>query len=157
MLTIQYDTAKITCTEANAAKYRAIVDSGKFPKTKQKIDRKHDALRRDYPDFRLGMSTAEYVSRYASLNNRLYLGTWAHTHADRAAPMLDATQPEVLEELDPDYVEQAPAPKRKAATAAQLRKALENIAAVEPMATANTHDLWLAIGEMRRIAEGALK
>lgn len=155
MITIQYDTARITCTEANAAKYRAIVDSGKPRKWKMPSS---TPVKRDYPVFTPGMSTAEYVRIF----NRQFEGAQVRVQHDcpryhMPAPMLDATQPEALEELDPDYVEQAPAPKRKAATAAQLRKALENIAAVEPMATANTHDLWLAIGEMRRIAEGALK
>lgn len=122
MLTIQYDTARITCTEANAAKYRAIVDSGKPRKWKI------TPVKRDYPVFTPGMSTAEYVRQF----NRQFDGVQIKVQHDcpryhMPAPMLDATQPEVLEELDPDYVEQAPAPKRKAATAAQLRKALEEL------------------------------
>ena len=140
MITFTHATTRYTVTEANAAKVRAQLDSGKPPKFKRSTDAKHDSMRREYPVFTPGMSTADYVSRFASLNNRLYLSAWAHTHADRAAPMLDATQPEVLEEIDPDYVEQAPAPKRKAATAAQLRAAaLELIQTLEGMAVHPSH------------------
>jgi hypothetical protein len=154
MLTIQHATARITCTEANAPMYRAIIDSGKPRKFKRGPDA---SIKRDYPDFRPGMTTGEYLSRYASLNNRIFLAAIKYDHAERAAPMLDAQWPEVTEELDPDYTAPAPATKARKTTPAQLRKALENIAAIEPMATANVHDLWLAIGEIRRIAEGALK
>lgn len=154
MLTIQYATARITCTEANAPIYRAIIDSGKPRKFKRGPDA---SIKRDYPDFMPGMSTAEYVGAYASLNDRIALRAIQFTHADRPAPMLDAQWPEVTEEFDPDYIAPAPATKARKATPAQLRKALENIVAIEPMATANVHDLWLAIGEIRKIAEGALK
>ena len=65
---------------------------------------KQHATRRDYPDFYAGMETSEYLSRYASLNNRLLLTPWTHTYADRPAPMLDATQPEVWEEVDEHYI-----------------------------------------------------
>lgn len=123
MITIHYDTARVTCTEANAAKYRAIVDSGKPRKWKMPSS---TPVRREYPVFTPGMTTADYVKLF----NRQFDGAQVKVQHDcpryhMPAPMLDATQPEVLEELDPDYVEQAPAPKRKAATTAQLRKACE--------------------------------
>jgi hypothetical protein len=98
MITLDYKTTRITCTEANAPKYRALIDAGKPPKFKKATDRKHDSTRRDYPEFYAGMGTAEYISKYQSLNNRLYLSAAQFTHADRAASMLDYTQPEVLEE-----------------------------------------------------------
>lgn len=123
MINIQHETARISCTEANAPMYRAIIDSGKPRKFKKSVDRKHDNLRRDYPTFVPGMTTDEYIEQYAQLNSRLHFIPVEFTHADRAAPMLDPTVPEVLEELDPDYVPvQA---KRKPATAAQLRKACQ--------------------------------
>jgi len=123
MINIQYETARISCTEANAPIYRAIIDSGKPRKFKKSIDRKHDNLRRDYPTFVPGMTTGEYLKQYEELNSRLHLTPVEFTHANRAAPMLDPTVPEVSEDLDPDYVPvQA---KRKPATAAQLRKACQ--------------------------------
>jgi hypothetical protein len=61
------------------------------------------------------------VSQYASLNSRLLLKGEGFTFADRAAPMLDATQPEVLEELDVDYVPPTWTPSPKKQTVASLR------------------------------------
>ena len=98
MITMKFNTTTLTVTEANAAKYRKIIDSGKIPKIKRPLDNKHSATRRDYPAFYSGMKTAEYLSRYASLNDRLYLAPINFVHADRAAPELDYTQPEAIEE-----------------------------------------------------------
>ena len=97
------------CKPENAMKYRVAMD--KPPKIKVKVDRQHDSMKRDFPAFFAGMDTADYLSRYASLNNRLLLSAWKFDHEDQAAPMLDATTPEVLEELDPDWVPTAKARK----------------------------------------------
>lgn len=130
MITFEHHGITVTCKPENAMQYRAAMD--KPPKIKIKVDRQHDSMKRDYPEFYAGMETSEYLSRYASLNNRLLLSAWKFDHEDQAAPMLDATAPEVLEELDPDYTPPAWTPKAKAATAAQLRAALAAlIAAVE--------------------------
>jgi hypothetical protein len=104
MLTLTYKTTRITCTEANAAKYRALIDADKPLKFKKPVDRKHDFMRRDFPVFYAGMETAEYLSRYADLNERLHLSAWDFDATlKRAAPMLDPTEPEVLEEPDSDW------------------------------------------------------
>lgn len=123
MITIKHNSTTYTVTEANAAKYRAMIDSGKFPKIKRETDY---AIKRDYPAFKPGMTTSDYIARFQSLNSRLSLTAHEFIHADRAAPMLDATQPEVLEEIDPDYIEPVTQPKRKAPTAAQYRKACQD-------------------------------
>ena len=104
MLTLTYKTTRITCTEANAPKYRALIDADKPIKFKRPVDRKHDSMRRVYPDFYSGIKTSEYLSRYAALHECLHLSAWEFDHAERAAPMLDPTTPEVLEEPDADYV-----------------------------------------------------
>ena len=122
MITFTQNTTRYTVKPENAQAYRAL--AAKPPKIKRPIDRKHDAMRRDYPTFYPGMDTSEYLSRYAGLNSRLLLTAHEFTHADRAAPMLDATTPEVWEELDADYV---PTIKRKPATTAQLRAALADM------------------------------
>jgi hypothetical protein len=121
MITFTQDTTRYTVKPENAAKYRAL--AAKPPKIKRPIDRKHDAMRRDYPTFYPGMETSEYLTQYASLNDRLKMHPWAFDHADRAAPVLDATAPEVWEELDADYVPSVKTQPFKA-TAAQLRAAL---------------------------------
>ena len=117
MITFTHDTTRFTVKPENAQEYRRL--AAKPPTIKRKIDRNHDAMRRDYPKFYAGMTTADYVSHYAGLNSRLLLKGEGFTFADRAAPMLDATQPEVLEELDADYV-YTPT-KAKKATVASLK------------------------------------
>ena len=102
MITFEHHGITVKCKPENAAEYRRLMD--KPPKIKVKVDRQHDSMRRDFPAFFAGMDTADYISRYASLNNRLLLSAWKFDHEDQAAPMLDATTPEVLEELDLDWV-----------------------------------------------------
>ena len=102
MIEFTHHGIAVKCKPENAMKYRVAMD--KPPKIKVKVDRQHDSMKRDFPAFFAGMDTADYLSRYASLNNRLLLSAWKFDHEDQAAPMLDATTPEVLEELDPDWV-----------------------------------------------------
>jgi len=109
MITFEHHGITVKCKPENAMQYRAAMD--KPPKIKVKVDRQHDSMKRDFPAFFAGMDTADYLSRYASLNNRLLLSAWKFDHEDQAAPMLDATTPEVLEELDPDWVPTAKARK----------------------------------------------
>jgi hypothetical protein len=122
MITFTHETTRYTVKPENAQAYRAL--AAKPPKIKIKVDSKHNAMRRDYPISYAGMTTRDYLTEYAAINGRLQLKEWLFDYADRAAPMLDATTPEVLEELDADYV--APLTKAKPfkATAAQLRAAL---------------------------------
>jgi hypothetical protein len=119
MITFTHDTTRFTVKPENAQKYRKL--AAKPPKIKCKVDAKNDSMKRGYPEFYAGMTTADYVSQYASLNSRLLLKGEGFTFADRAAPMLDATQPEVLEELDPDYSPPAWTPSPKKQTVASLK------------------------------------
>ena len=125
MITFTQETTRYMVKPENAQRLRAL--AAKPPKIKRSIDRKHDAMRRDYPAFYPGMETSEYLSRYASMNNRLLLSAWKYDHSDRAAPVLDATIPEVFEEIDPDYIEPMRPAKPFKATAAQLRGALVSL------------------------------
>jgi hypothetical protein len=103
MIIFEHHGITVKCKPERAMQYRAAMDKPpKMTKPKEK---------RDFPAFHAGMETADYLSRYASLNNRLLLSAWKFDHADRLAPVLDATTPEVLEELDPDYVPTAKARK----------------------------------------------
>jgi hypothetical protein len=96
MITFEHHGITVKCKPERAMQYRAAMDKPpKITKPKEK---------RDFPAFHAGMETADYLSRYASLNNRLLLSVWKFDHADRLAPTLDASAPEVLEELDADYV-----------------------------------------------------
>lgn len=103
MIIFEHHGITVKCKPERAMQYRAAMDKpSKMTKPKEK---------RDFPTFHAGMETADYLSRYASLNNRLLLSAWKFDHADRLAPVLDATTPEVLEELDADYVPTAKARK----------------------------------------------
>jgi hypothetical protein len=110
MITFEHHGITVKCKPENAMQYRAAMD--KPPKIKVKIDRRFDSMRRHYPKFYAGLTTtADYVREYASINDHQKLIALEYTHADRLAPMLDATTPEVLEELDPDWVPTAKARK----------------------------------------------
>lgn len=120
MIDFTFETARYHVTEANAPKYRALLDSGKARKFKTPTD-----ARRLYPAFKPGMSTADYVAQFVSLNYKgLNLAQLDHEcpNYHQAAPMLDATYPEVTEEADPDYV--APVKTRKLTPADRLKMIL---------------------------------
>lgn len=102
MIEFTHETTRYKVKPENAQAIRNL--AAKPPKIKIKIDAKHNSMKRDYPAFYEGMTTEEYLSQYASLNNRLLLSPWAYNYDLRAAPMLDATQPEVWEEVDSHYI-----------------------------------------------------
>jgi len=124
MIEFTHETTRYKTKPENAQAIRAL--AAKPPKIKNKVDRKHDATRREYPIFEAGMTTEDYLKCYAALNSRLLLTPWAYNYDLRAAPMLDATQPEVWEEIDPNAEDIKPAKKLTAKQAmAQALKALE--------------------------------
>ena len=109
MITISHKTATLTVQPEHAEPTRellALIDKSKgvkgrkFAKSKAQ-KREHDSSKRSYPVFYAGMSTADYISAYVSLNRYLFVGAYAedkiltYTHANRPAPMLDASVPEV--------------------------------------------------------------
>jgi hypothetical protein len=122
MIEFTHATTRYTVKPENAQEYRRL--AVKPPAIKRKIDPKHNVMRRDYPEFYSGMTTAKYVSQYAGLNSRLRLTGTDFIFSDRAAPMLDSSMPEVLEELDADYVSPAWTPAPKKATVASLKAAI---------------------------------
>jgi hypothetical protein len=124
MIEFTHETTRYKVKPENAQAIRNL--AAKPPKIKIKVDAKHNSMKRDYPIFEAGMTTEDYLSRYASLNNRLLLSPWKYNFDLRAAPMLDATQPEVWEEVDADYTAPVKAKKLTAKQAlAQALKALE--------------------------------
>ena len=104
MITITHEKATFTVKPENAEPTRellALIDKSKgrkgrkLPKDKGHV--KHDSSKRHFPAFAAGMSTSDYVARYAALNSHLSLAKVKYTHADRPAAMYDPTQPEVEE------------------------------------------------------------
>ena len=99
MITLTHKTATFTLLPENAEPTRAllaVIDKSKGRKGRKL--RRETAARRQYPVFTSGMSTAEYVRRYAALNTPMVPVTYEH--ADRPAPQLDPTIPEVTEETE---------------------------------------------------------
>jgi len=119
MITFTHDTTRFTVKPENAQAYRKL--AAKPPAIKRKVDAKHNSMRRDYPEFYAGMTTDDYVSQFNVLNSRLLLTPWNYDNVSGVAPMWDATQPEVLEELDADYVPPAWTPSPKKQTVASLK------------------------------------
>lgn len=139
MIDFTFQTARFHVTEANATKYRALLDSGK----PRKFSRGTDAsIKRYYPEFKPSMSTAEYVSQFVSMNDAIKLATLEHEcpNYHEPAPMLDPTFPEVTEEPDPDYVE--PVKPRKLTAADRLKLIL---------ALPDTPDLWSQVQRIGKL------
>jgi hypothetical protein len=114
MITINHNRATLTVQPENAqATYDllALIDKSKGKKGRKlarpkAIRREHNSDLRTYPTFYSGMSTADYISAYVALNKQLFVGQYgddkmlSYEHADRQAPELDPTIPEVIEEVD---------------------------------------------------------
>lgn len=104
MITITHGRATFTVQPESAQAIHdllALVDKSKGRKGRKlprdKGNPKHNSMSRFYPVFEPGMSTAEYVKLYALQNDRLHLAKVDYMHADRPAPMLDPSIPEVEE------------------------------------------------------------
>jgi hypothetical protein len=104
MITINHNRATFTVKPEHAEQTRellAIIDKSKGKKgrklPKDKGNPKHDSSKRHFPAFEPGMSTTDYVARYATLNAGLILAKVNYTHADRPAAMYDPSIPEVEE------------------------------------------------------------
>lgn len=101
MITISHNRATLKVQPENAQAVHdllALVDKSKGAKGrrfKKSNDPKHNSMSRFYPVFEPGMTTAEYVKLYALQNDRLHLAKVDYAHADRPAPMLDPSTPEV--------------------------------------------------------------
>jgi hypothetical protein len=76
-------------------------------------------LKRDYPAFYMGMSTADYVDQFnKQFNNIQHKIKHDCANYHHPARMLDAATPEALEEENPDYVPEAPKARKLTARVA---------------------------------------
>jgi hypothetical protein len=112
MITINHARATLTVkpeNEQNTQDLLAIIDKSKGKRgakleRPKAIMREHNSGLRTYPTFYSGLSTADYISAYVALNRQLFVGKYAddkilsYAHANRRAPELDPTVPEVVEE-----------------------------------------------------------
>lgn len=115
-----HNDIKVKCKPENALKYKQLMD--KPPKPRQVPER------RAYPQWMVGMTTGDYIQAYRRLNDGKRMIECNHVCANlwSVPTMYDSALPEVLEEIDPDYVETVKA-KPKAVTSAQLKAALKSL------------------------------
>lgn len=111
---------KVKCKPENALKYKQLMD--KPPKPRQVPER------RSYPQWNPTMTTEDYLRAYIRMNENKPMIECKHevlSSAFKVPTMYDLSSPEVLEEVDPDYVEAPIKAKSKPVTNAQLKAALK--------------------------------
>jgi hypothetical protein len=98
MITFEHHGITVKCKPERAVEYRRLMDKPPKPRAV--------AEKRDYPKWNPTMTTGDYLRAYIRLNDRRRMIECAHACAnyDQTPAMYDGSLPEVLEELDPDYV-----------------------------------------------------
>jgi hypothetical protein len=136
MIKFTHDSTRYTVKPENAQAVRNLLAKPKKhkPEALSSVN-----LKRSYPAFEIGMSTAEYVAQFNGLNSRLMHHDIEHSclNYHNPAPMLDASIPECIEDLNPDYVlDFLSTPKKPAQTVAGLKKTIR--AALDLLAAGDT-------------------
>lgn len=123
MIEFTHSTTRYRVKPENAQAYRATLDKPKKhkPEALSSVN-----LTRWYPPFMAGqMSTSDYVKAFQSQFDGLQHPVKHDCiNYDAPAPTLDATQPEALEELNPDYT--PPVPKAKKRKGAEIMDVIES-------------------------------
>ena len=98
MIEFTHHGITVKCKPENAMQYRAAMD--KPPKAKAVNEK------RDYPKWTPTMTTADYLQAYIRLNDRRRMIECGHACVNYhgTVTMYDGSTPEMLEELDADYV-----------------------------------------------------
>lgn len=126
MITFTHSHTRFSVLPENAQAYRAALDK---PVKHKPVALSSKNLTRQYPAFLAGQTTtADYVRRFQSQFDGMQHPI-AHScpnyHAP--APMMDPLTPEVIEEIDPDYVPQfLSTAKPKKQTVADLRRSIQS-------------------------------
>lgn len=119
MIEFTHETTRYKVKPENAQKIRALAT-----KPKKYTCEAHKAVKRGFPVFVAGMSTADYVRQFNGQFDGVQIKI-AHDCPNfyKPAPMLDPTQPEVWEEADADYT--APVKPKKVPVRAALVALIE--------------------------------
>jgi hypothetical protein len=119
MIEFVHNGINVKCKPENALKYKQLMD--KPPKTRQVTER------RGYPQWNPTMTTEDYLRLYIRNNENKKMIDCGHVCANfsNIPSMYDLSSPEVIEELDLDYVEAPVKVKSKPVTSAQLKQALK--------------------------------
>ena len=121
MIEFVHHGINVKCKPENALKYKQLMD--KPPKPRQVPER------RSYPQWNPTMTTEDYLRAYIRMNENKRMIECNHevrSSAFKVPTMYDLSSPEVLEEVDPDYVETSKV-KPKTVTNAQLKQALKSL------------------------------
>ena len=120
--TFTHETTRFKCKPETVARIRATLE--KMPKHKP-IALSTKNLARQYPSFLAGYTTtADYVERFNSQFEGLQIPVTFHCENYHGlAPMLNPLFPEVVEEIDPDYIEPAKPNKAKKPSVSEYRAA----------------------------------
>jgi len=121
MIEFTHNGINVKCKPENALKYKQLMD--KPPKTRTITER------RGYPQWNPTMTTEDYLRAYIRNNDNKRMIDCGHVCANfsNIPSMYDLASPEVLEELDLDYVEAPVKVKAKPVTNAQLKQALKSL------------------------------
>jgi hypothetical protein len=121
MIEFVHNGINVKCKPENALKYKQLMD--KPPKTRSVTER------RGYPQWNPTMTTEDYLRLYIRDNDNKRMIDCGHVCANfsNIPSMYDLSSPEVLEELDLDYVEEPVKVKAKPVTNAQLKAALKTL------------------------------
>ena len=121
MIEFVHNGINVKCKPENALKYKQLMD--KPPKTRAVTER------RGYPQWNPTMTTEDYLRLYIRDNDNKRMIECGHVCANfsNIPSMYDLSSPEVLEELDPDYIEAPVKVKAKPVTNAQLKQALKSL------------------------------
>jgi len=121
MIEFTHNGINVKCKPENALKYKQLMD--KPPKTRTITER------RGYPQWNPTMTTEDYLRAYIRNNDNKRMIDCGNVCANfsNIPSMYDLASPEVLEELDLDYVEAPVKVKAKPVTNAQLKAALKTL------------------------------
>ena len=122
MIEFVHNGIKVKCKPERALEYKRAIDKPQKPRQVPE--------RRSYPQWNPTMSTEDYLRAYIRMNDNKRMIECKHevmSSAFKVPTMYDLSSPEVLEELDPDYVEAPVKVKSKPVTNAQLKAALKSL------------------------------
>lgn len=121
MIEFVHNGINVKCKPENALKYKQLMD--KPPKTRSVTER------RGYPQWNPTITTEDYLRLYIRNNENKKMIDCGHVCANfsNIPSMYDLSSPEVLEELDAEYVEAPVKVKAKPVTSAQLKQALKTL------------------------------
>ena len=121
LITLEHNGIKLKCRPERVSQYRQAID--------KPLKLKSVPERRAYPQWNPTMTTEDYLRAYIRMNENKRMIECKHevmSSAFKVPTMYDSALPEVLEEVDPDYVETVKV-KPKAVTSAQLKQALKSL------------------------------